>query len=183
MLCLPPSAPGDNACMNLRTIRRALLSVSDKTGLVDLARGLAEPRRRADLHRRHPQGAGRRRSGRARHCRGDRLSRDARRPGQDAAPARPRRHPRRPRQSRSTPRPSPAQGIEPIDLVVCNLYPFEATVARPGSDARGDRREHRHRRPVAWCARRPRTTTTWPSSPTRRSTPRCSRSCSATAAR
>jgi phosphoribosylaminoimidazolecarboxamide formyltransferase/IMP cyclohydrolase len=24
-------------------------------------------------------------------------------------------------------------GIEPIDLVVCNLYPFEATVARPGS--------------------------------------------------
>src|SRR5580765_7973718 len=28
--------------MNPRTIRRALLSVSDKTGLVDLARGLAE---------------------------------------------------------------------------------------------------------------------------------------------
>src|SRR5262249_12058285 len=26
-----------------------------------------------------------------------------------------------------------AQGIAPIDLVVCNLYPFEATVARPGS--------------------------------------------------
>jgi phosphoribosylaminoimidazolecarboxamide formyltransferase/IMP cyclohydrolase len=26
-----------------------------------------------------------------------------------------------------------AHGIEPIDLVVCNLYPFEATVARPGS--------------------------------------------------
>ncbi len=25
-----------------------------------------------------------------------------------------------------------AQGIEPIDLVVCNLYPFEQTVARPG---------------------------------------------------
>ena len=25
------------------------------------------------------------------------------------------------------------QGIEPIDLVVCNLYPFEATVARAGS--------------------------------------------------
>ncbi len=24
------------------------------------------------------------------------------------------------------------QGIQPIDLVVCNLYPFEATVARPG---------------------------------------------------
>lgn len=27
-----------------------------------------------------------------------------------------------------------AQGIEPIDLVVVNLYPFEATVARPGVD-------------------------------------------------
>jgi phosphoribosylaminoimidazolecarboxamide formyltransferase/IMP cyclohydrolase len=26
-----------------------------------------------------------------------------------------------------------AQGIAPIDLVVCNLYPFEATLARPGS--------------------------------------------------
>jgi phosphoribosylaminoimidazolecarboxamide formyltransferase/IMP cyclohydrolase len=26
-----------------------------------------------------------------------------------------------------------AQDIHPIDLVVCNLYPFEATVARPGS--------------------------------------------------
>ena len=25
------------------------------------------------------------------------------------------------------------QGIGPIDLVVCNLYPFEATVAQPGS--------------------------------------------------
>src|SRR6516162_5127435 len=26
-----------------------------------------------------------------------------------------------------------AQGIEPIDMVVCNLYPFEQTVAKPGS--------------------------------------------------
>jgi phosphoribosylaminoimidazolecarboxamide formyltransferase/IMP cyclohydrolase len=26
-----------------------------------------------------------------------------------------------------------SQGIAPIDLVVCNLYPFEATVSRPGS--------------------------------------------------
>src|SRR5262249_26363201 len=25
------------------------------------------------------------------------------------------------------------QGIEPIDMVVCNLYPFEETVAHPGS--------------------------------------------------
>src|SRR5437868_10638989 len=26
-----------------------------------------------------------------------------------------------------------AHGIQPIDLVVCNLYPFEATAARPGA--------------------------------------------------
>ena len=39
-------------------------------------------------------------------------------------------------------------GIEPIDLVVVNLYPFEATVAQPRRDARGGDREHRHRRPV-----------------------------------
>src|SRR6185369_7317503 len=36
------AATADNALMNPRTIRRALLSVSDKTGLVDLARVLAE---------------------------------------------------------------------------------------------------------------------------------------------
>jgi phosphoribosylaminoimidazolecarboxamide formyltransferase / IMP cyclohydrolase len=29
-----------------------------------------------------------------------------------------------------------AQGIAPIDMVVCNLYPFEATLARPGASAR-----------------------------------------------
>jgi phosphoribosylaminoimidazolecarboxamide formyltransferase/IMP cyclohydrolase len=28
-----------------------------------------------------------------------------------------------------------AQGIAPIDLIVCNLYPFEATLARPGATA------------------------------------------------
>ena len=37
-------------------------------------------------------------------------------------------------------------GIKPIDLVVVNLYPFEATVAR-GAGIRRSRREHRHRRP------------------------------------
>ena len=35
--------------------------------------------------------------------------------------------------------------IEPIDLVVVNLYPFEHTIAKPA--ARGSDREHRHRRP------------------------------------
>ncbi len=39
-------------------------------------------------------------------------------------------------------------GIEPIDLVVVNLYPFRETVAKPGVDARGGDRADRHRRPV-----------------------------------
>ena len=52
-------------------------------------------------------------------------------------------------------------GIAPIDLVVVNLYPFEATVARGAS--RRDHREYRHRRSVDGafgreepCARRDR---------------------------
>ena len=38
---------------DLRRITRALLSVSDKTGLVEFARALAGARRRAGLDRRH----------------------------------------------------------------------------------------------------------------------------------
>ena len=38
------------------------------------------------------------------------------------------------------------EGIEPIDLVCVNLYPFEQTVAGHEVDARGRDREHRHRR-------------------------------------
>ena len=41
-----------------------------------------------------------------------------------------------------------AHGIAPIDLLVVNLYPFEATVAK-GRGLRGVHREHRHRRPGA----------------------------------
>ena len=39
-----------------------------------------------------------------------------------------------------------AHGIAPIDLLVVNLYPFEATLARR-APVRRVRREHRHRRP------------------------------------
>ena len=39
-------------------------------------------------------------------------------------------------------------GFEPIDLVVVNLYPFEATIAKPDVTLGGSDREHRHRRPV-----------------------------------
>ena len=70
----------------------ALLSVSDKTGIVEFARALHALRRAAAVHRRHRAAAGRSRPARHRSGRGHRLPRDARRPRQDAAPA----HPRRP---------------------------------------------------------------------------------------
>ena len=40
-----------------------------------------------------------------------------------------------------------AHGIAPIDLVVVNLYPFEATVAERRVPFDEGDREHRHRRP------------------------------------
>ena len=113
-------------------VRRALLSVSDKRGLVDFARGLAalgvellSTGGTARALRRQP--ASRYRVDQRPH----RLSRDHGRPRQDAAPQGPRRHPRA---AATTPRTCAAldeHGIAPIDLVVVNLYPFEATVARP----------------------------------------------------
>ena len=39
------------------------------------------------------------------------------------------------------------QGIEPVDLVCVNLYPFEQTVARGDASEEEIDREHRHRRP------------------------------------
>ena len=82
-------------------VAQALLSVSDKTGLVDFARGLVRARRQAALHRRHRQGAGRRRAGRhgCRQLHG--LSGDARRARQDAASQGARRHPGAPRPPRA----------------------------------------------------------------------------------
>ena len=41
-----------------------------------------------------------------------------------------------------------ANAISPIDLVVVNLYPFEATIAKPDVALRRRDREHRYRRPV-----------------------------------
>ncbi len=83
-------APGDV------TVRRALLSVSDKRGLVEFARGLSElgveivstggTAKRA-ARGGHPDPPGRGLHG---------LSRDPRRPREDAPPAHPRRPPRRP---------------------------------------------------------------------------------------
>ncbi|MBI1917145.1 MAG: bifunctional phosphoribosylaminoimidazolecarboxamide formyltransferase/IMP cyclohydrolase [Planctomycetes bacterium] len=117
---------------DLTAVRRALLSVSDKTGLVDLARGLAAlgvelistgGTRKALAEAGLPvrdiaavTGFPEILDGRVKtlhpHIHGGILA------------------------VRGNPehvKTIEAQGIKPIDLVVCNLYPFEATVARAGS--------------------------------------------------
>src|SRR5579883_820354 len=118
--------------MDLRPVRRALLSVSDKSGLLDLARGLAS------------FGVELISTGGTR-----KALEDAGLAVRDIAEVtgfpeildgrvktlHPRIHAgilavRDNPQHQAT---LDAQGIGPIDLVVCNLYPFEKTVARPGS--------------------------------------------------
>ena len=70
-----------------------------------------------------------------------------------------------------------AHGVEPVDLVCVNLYPFERTAA----DARGQRRrgdrEHRHRRPDDDPRSRQELPPSRPRSSRRRATTRCSTSC------
>jgi phosphoribosylaminoimidazolecarboxamide formyltransferase/IMP cyclohydrolase len=118
--------------MNLRTIRRALLSVSDKSGLIDLARGLQafgvelistggtrKALADAGLAVRDISDVtdfpeildGRVKTLHPKIHGGLLAVRDNPQHTQTIA----------------------AQGIEPIDLVVCNLYPFEQTVANPGA--------------------------------------------------
>ena len=129
-------------------ITRALVSVSDKRGLEELARVLTQRRRRDPLDRR--DGARARGLGHSGHAveRLHRLARDPRRPREDAAPEDPRRHSRRPRR----PAPSRADGASTASarsISSCvNLYPFEAVTARAETTLRRGDREHRHRRPV-----------------------------------
>ena len=114
-------------------IKRALVSVTDKTGVVEFCRALAERVRRRDrLDRRHRQGARRRRRARAPDRRPHRLSRDDGRPRQDAASQGARWSARAPRRRPSTWPQADEHGIGMIDMVVVNLYAFEATVAREG---------------------------------------------------
>src|SRR5437763_15984008 len=118
--------------MDLRSIRRALVSVSDKTGLIEFARALA------DLGVELTSTGGTRQAlanaglkvrdisdvtgfpeildGRVKtlHPKVHGGILGIRDNPQHAAVMR-------------------EQQIEPIDLVVCNLYPFEATVAKPGA--------------------------------------------------
>jgi phosphoribosylaminoimidazolecarboxamide formyltransferase/IMP cyclohydrolase len=118
--------------MSLRIIRRALLSVSDKTGLIDLARGLAafqvelistggtrKTLADAGLSLRDVSevtGYPEMLDGRVKTL-----------------------HPRihggilAVRDNPEHVQTLQEHDIQPIDLVVCNLYPFEATAARPGA--------------------------------------------------
>ena len=117
--------------MSLRAVRRALLSVSDKAGLLDLARGLVAlgielistggtrkaladaglaVRDVSDVTGFPEMLDGRVKTLHPRIHGGILAVRDN---AEHAATLK-------------------QHNIEPIDLVVCNLYPFEATVARPG---------------------------------------------------
>ena len=82
-------------------IRRALISVSDKTGLVPFAQALAAQRRGDPVHRRLGQGAARGRRAGEGGVGAHRLSGDPGRPGEDAGAADPWRHPGPARQRRA----------------------------------------------------------------------------------
>src|SRR5215831_5437148 len=122
----------EDLSMTLRAIRRALLSVSDKSGLLDLARTLAgfgvelistggtrKALAEAGLTVRDISDVtgfpeildGRVKTLHPKIHGGLLAIRDNPEHAQTIA----------------------AQGIQPIDLVVCNLYPFEQTVAKPGA--------------------------------------------------
>src|SRR5437660_956145 len=118
--------------MSFRSIRRALLSVSDKTGLLDLAGALAE--RGVDLI---STGGTRKALGDA----GLQLRDISEVTGfPEILDGRVKTlHPNvhggllAVRDNAGHMSTIQAHNITPIDLVVCNLYPFETTVARPGS--------------------------------------------------
>ena len=116
-----------------RPIRRALISVYDKTGLDELVRALGEARRGDRLHRQHG-GAGRvaRRPGDP--GRGaDRLPGVPGRPGEDAAPGGARRSAGRP-----APRPAPVRarraGHRAVRPAGQQPLPVRARRSRPGAD-------------------------------------------------
>ena len=153
-------------------IKRALISVSDKTGVVEFAQALASYGRARSSPPAAPPSL-LRGSGHPGH-RGLRLHRlpgDAGRPGQDPAPQGPRRHPG-PARPAARGSHGGQHDIQPIDLVVVNLYPFEQTVAKPELPTCRRHREHRHRRPdhAAHRGQEPRAASPWWS--TRPTTPR-----------
>ncbi len=165
--------------MDLVKIKRALVSVSDKTGIVEFCRALADD----SASRSSPPAARRRRSptpaSRSRPI--DDLTGFPEMMDGRVKTLHPRVHggllARRDEPEHMAQ--AEEHGIGMIDMVVVNLYPFEATVAKPDvTVGRGDR-EHRHRRAVDAALARRRTSRRSRSSPTpplrRRSSPRCAR--------
>ena len=128
-------------------MRRALLSVSDKQGIVELARGLRRAGRGDRLHRRHRARAGTARAIAVRAIE-DFTGFPEIMDGRVKT-----LHPRlyagllARRDEDEHLRAAAEQGIEQVDLVCVNLYPFEQTLARGDASERGGDREHRHRRP------------------------------------
>ena len=118
---------------DLAKIERALISVSDKDG-PGRARQGAGRARRGD-----PSTGGSAKTLREAGIESDRgqrphrLPRDHGRAGEDAAARDPWRHPGAPHRRRAHAKAMAEHKIAAIDLVVVNLYPFEATVAR-GAD-------------------------------------------------
>ena len=154
-----------------RSVRRALVSVYDKTGLEELARGLHE----AGVAHRLDRLDGRRASRRL----GVPVTQVEELTGfPECLDGRVKTlHPRvhagiladtaQPRPRRAS---SPSSASSRFDLVVVNLYPFRETVAS-GAGPDEVHRADRHRRARRWCGPRPRTTRASPSSPTPRHTP------------
>ena len=128
--------------------RRALLSVSDKTGLADLGRGLVGARLRAGLDRRHGAGPARGRPAGHRRRRRHRLPRDARRPGQDAPSAGPRRASWRTAGAPTIARRSLAAGDRPVRARRRQPLPVRRGGPQAGDLVRRPGRGDRHRRPV-----------------------------------
>ena len=134
--------------------------------------GPARARRRARVVGQHVDGARRRRHPGHRGRRGHRLARDARRPGEDAAPEDPRRPARRPRQRDAPRRSRPARHravrprrVEPLPV---------RRAAR--------HRDHRHRRSGDDARRGEEPRVGHDRHESRRSTRRCSTSCARTTA-
>ena len=136
----PPATPAA-----IRT--RALVSVYDKTGLEELARGLHEAGvdDRVDRLDRRAHRRGRRAGDRGRGA--DRVPRVPRRPGQDAAPAGARRPARRPAARPSTRAARRARASSRSSCVVVQPLPVRGD-RRVRRDAGRVRRADRHRRPV-----------------------------------
>ena len=111
-------------------IERALVSVHEKTGIVEFATRARAGRRRSGLHRRHGQAAARIRRKGSRSLRIDRLAGDAGRARKDLAPESAWRNSCFAAIGPTIGDETRKHGIAPIDLVVVNLYPFEATASR-----------------------------------------------------